>query len=118
MSELSTKQITELNAALEIISSELRLQIELATPATSTVVLDQSKVGRLSRMDAMQQQQMADSTLHQAKRRLKLVIKALKKIPENEYGLCELCDEAITFQRLQASPEVQLCLKCQSQQEQ
>ena len=66
----------------------------------------------------MQQQHMADSTLKQAKQRLRLVQKALNKMPDEEYGYCELCDDVIVFARLQVSPEAQLCLKCQSQQEQ
>ena len=118
MQNLSPKQIATLTAALELRLSELQEQIELAAPAASTVVLDQSKVGRLSRMDAMQQQHMADSTLQHTKQRLQLVRKALNKIPLEDYGYCELCDEPIAFARLQVSPEAALCLKCQSQQEQ
>ena len=118
MDNLNLGQITALAVDLEQLSSDLREQIELAKPAASTVVLDQSKVGRISRMDAMQQQHMADSTLQHAKKRLKLVSKALNKMFEDEYGFCELCDEMIAFARLQVNPEAQLCLKCQSQQEQ
>lgn len=118
MHSLKPKQITLLRETLKQLLAELLKQEELALPATSTVVLDQSKVGRLSRMDAMQQQHMADSTLQHTKQRLKLVQKALNKIAEEEYGFCELCDEDIDFARLQVSPEAQLCLKCQGQQEQ
>ena len=119
MQNLSPAKIAKLTTALEQRLAEILKQIELATPAASTVTLDQSKVGRLSRMDAMQQQHMADSTLQHSKQRLQLVQKALNKIRNNEdYGCCELCDEAIAFTRLQVSPEARLCLKCQSQQEQ
>lgn len=118
MNSLKPKQITILRTALESLLAELLQQEELALPAASTVVLDQSKVGRLSRMDAMQQQHMADSTLQHTKQRLKLVQKALNKMSDGEYGFCELCDEDIAFKRLQVSPESQLCLKCQGQQEQ
>ncbi|MBN4053499.1 TraR/DksA family transcriptional regulator [Haliea sp. AH-315-K21] len=118
MNSLNPEQIATLTAILEQLLSDLREQIELALPAAATVVLDQSKVGRLSRMDAMQQQHMADSTLQHAKKRLKLVQKALNKVPDEDYGYCEHCDEVIAFARLQISPEARLCLKCQSQQEQ
>jgi DnaK suppressor protein len=118
MQNLSPEQIATLASSLQQRLAELQQQIELAAPAASTVVLDQSKVGRLSRMDAMQQQHMADSTLQQSKRRLILVQKALAKINNDDYGYCELCDEIIAFARLQVNPEAALCLKCQSQQEQ
>lgn len=118
MNNLNSKQISALTAGLEQLSSDLHEQIELAKPAASSVILDQSKIGRLSRMDAMQQQHMADSTLQHTKEKLKLVTKALNKISEDKYGFCVLCDEIITFARLQVSPEAQLCLRCQSQKEQ
>lgn len=118
MDRLNSSQIAALKTSLERLNTNLKDQVELALPGASTVVLDQSKVGRLSRMDALQQQHMADSTLQQTKKQLKLVQKALNKISENDYGYCELCDEVISFARLQARPEAQLCLSCQSQQEQ
>ena len=118
MDSLNVEQIASLRATLEQLLTDLRKQVALASPATSTVVLNQSKVGRLSRMDALQQQHMANSTLQQAKKRLTLVQKALGKMSKEDYGYCERCDEVIAFARLQARPEAQLCLKCQSQQEQ
>lgn len=118
MAALSDKQIKNLKTLLQQKFSELKAQIELAKPGADTVVLDQSKVGRLSRMDALQQQHMADSTLQQAKRRLTLLQKALLKVDTDAYGLCALCEEEIVFSRLEVSPEAQLCIRCQSQQEQ
>lgn len=118
MDSLNASQIASLTSTLKQLLTDLREQVELASPAASTVILDQSKVGRLSRMDALQQQHMANSTLQQAKKRLKLVQKALNKMSDGDYGYCELCDEVIAFARLQARPEALLCLNCQSQQEQ
>lgn len=118
MDSLNASQIASLAASMELLLHDLHEQIELASAAASAVILDQSKVGRLSRMDAMQHQHMAESTLQQAKKRLKLIQQALNKISKEDYGYCELCDELITFARLQARPEARLCLKCQSQQEQ
>lgn len=43
--------------------------------------------------------------------------KALRKIDEGEYGLCEECDESISLKRLQARPEAQLCIQCKEAQE-
>jgi len=43
--------------------------------------------------------------------------KALRKIDDGEYGLCEECDESISLKRLQARPEAQLCIQCKEAQE-
>jgi DnaK suppressor protein len=43
--------------------------------------------------------------------------KALRKIDEGEYGLCEECDDPISLKRLQARPEAQLCIQCKEAQE-
>ena len=42
---------------------------------------------------------------------------ALKKIEENTFGICEICDEAIGKKRLEARPETSLCIKCKEDQE-
>ena len=76
--------------------------------------LDQTKVGRLSRMDAMQQQSMAQSTMRTIEKRLKLIAAALRRLDEGEYGYCEACDEDITPERLNIQPEAPFCISCQS----
>ena len=91
---------------------------ELLVPATSpdahTVELDQSRVGRLSRMDAMQQQSVALSTRQHSQLTLKKIEAALNAFVTGDYGYCRRCDEAIGFGRLQAKPESTLCLTCQA----
>jgi len=89
-------------------------QLEANSGAADTVTLDQSKVGRVSRMDAMQQQQMALSTRAKAKLRLQKVVAALNAIEQDEYGYCRRCDEDIGFPRLQAQPGTALCFNCQN----
>lgn len=43
--------------------------------------------------------------------------KALRKMDDNEYGLCEECDDNISLKRLEARPEAQLCIQCKEAQE-
>ena len=71
------------------------------------------QVGRVSRIDAMQQQSMAVSTRGKALLKLKKVQASLKAIESGDYGLCRQCDEAISFGRLNAQPQANLCLICQ-----
>ena len=117
MTGLTNTQVDMLNAKLISLQEELRAQYETAKPASNTVVLDQSKVGRLSRMDAMQQQKMAQSTLRNLTSRLILINKALEKMCSGDYGYCDECGEAIDPGRLEVQPEAPCCFACQSKQE-
>ncbi len=77
-----------------------------------TVTLDQQSVGRLSRMDAMQQQEMAKAT--QVRRnQLKLrIAAALARLDEGEFGFCIQCGDKIAAPRLDNDPTVATCLTC------
>lgn len=70
-------------------------------------------IGRLSRMDAIQQQQMILNAKKQLEVNLQLVEAALKRVEEGTYGICQLCEEEIEAKRLLAKPEAAFCLKCQ-----
>ena len=48
---------------------------------------------------------------------LKKIDKALKKLDEGEFGMCEECEEPISFKRLKARPETTLCINCKEDQE-
>ena len=117
MMALSKKQLSEFNTILSDLHRDLSAQVESGQAATDTVVLDQSKVGRLSRMDAMQQQKMAQSTLRNITSRLQLVNVALAKMNAGDYGFCDECGEVIDPGRLTVQPEAPCCFACQSQQE-
>ena len=77
-----------------------------------TVVLDQTSVGRLSRMDAMQQQAMAEATHRRRKARKGRITAALSRIEEGEFGFCVDCGEDIACARLDLDPTVPTCLTC------
>lgn len=80
--------------------------------AAATVKLDQTSVGRLSRMDAMQQQAMARSLGERATRSLQQIDAALRRCDENRYGMCLKCDEPIDPRRLELNPAVTRCMDC------
>jgi DnaK suppressor protein len=115
MEELTDAQAQELHTALLALKEQLEQQLQQAESAAEPVQLDQTLLGRVSRMDAMQQQSVALSTRGHASTTLKRVIAALNAHVEGEYGFCRRCDEPIGFGRLQAQPESSLCLQCQSQ---
>ena len=96
----------------------LEMRRELAEVATTgaqaaeAVALDQSKVGRLSRMDALQAQALAQATQARRATTSKLIDQALERIEAGTYGHCLDCDEAINPKRLDVDPTAQLCIRC------
>jgi len=76
------------------------------------VELDQQSVGRLSRMDAMQQQAMNMANEARRQHRRNLLVAALQRIDDGDFGFCVTCDEAIATGRLDIDPAVTLCVNC------
>ncbi len=76
------------------------------------VTLDQQSVGRLSRMDAMQQQAMAQATERQRLIDLQKIHAALKRVDTGDFGYCEKCGDEIAEERLKIDPAVAMCVKC------
>ncbi len=74
------------------------------------VTLDQTQQGRLSRMDALQQQAMAAETQRRRLRQLQMIDAALQRLDEGEYGYCAACGEAIEPNRLALDPAVAVCI--------
>ena len=115
MDQLTPKQTQELRSLLKSNKTRLEQQLRDAESATGVVTLDQSSVGRLSRMDAMQQQSMAVSTRAKAEASLRKTLKALRRMDAENFGYCDQCDEPIQFKRLKVQPQASHCLKCQDQ---
>lgn len=118
MEALEADEISFLQNELRKLEKELREQLKISEESAEVVQLDQTLVGRVSRMDAMQQQSMAVSTRAKAKLKLQKVLAALNSIEADDYGYCRQCDEAIGFPRLSAQPEAILCLRCQDKADQ
>ena len=72
--------------------------------AAQTVELDQTRVGRLSRMDAMQAQAMSQATNRRRTETLRSIEAALRRIERDEYGECDECGEFINVKRLEVDP--------------
>ncbi len=111
MDELTPDQVETLHAALEALKVELRAELERDTDSADIVDLDQP-MGRLSRMDALQQQKMAQAQRRRIRLRLGQIDQALVAVADDEYGDCRICGEPIGFRRLQVRPEAPLCIGC------
>ena len=99
------------NALMEKQEALLGLR-DTGEEAANIVELDQAKVGRLSRMDALQAQAMAAEANRRRDVELLRIESALKRIDEGIYGYCLKCDEEINPQRLKVDPGSPLCIDC------
>jgi DnaK suppressor protein len=76
------------------------------------VQLDQTSVGRLSRVDAIQFQSMALETDRRRQAELQQIKAALKRIDEDDFGECQFCGEYIKAKRLEIDPSATICIDC------
>ncbi|MGL1832074.1 TraR/DksA family transcriptional regulator [Rhodocyclaceae bacterium SMB388] len=88
-----------------------------AKQAAGTVVLDQSSVGRLSRMDAMQQQAMAQGIMTRLDVRRRKLQAALARVQSGEFGLCCQCGAELEAERLRHDPSAVFCADCMAERE-
>lgn len=103
---------TFFRARLEQLRTDLHALDEQSELSTQTVELDQSSVGRLSRMDALQAQQMSLEANRRRLAQLRGIELALARLDRDEYGLCDCCGEDIEPKRLQVNPLATRCLAC------
>lgn len=102
----------------QLIADELAVvstSLEQATDEASTVELDQTSVGRLSRMDALQQQAMAQERQQRLRQRQRQLLAAQDRVAQGAYGRCCECDEDIDPARLRQDPAVVFCMACQGE---
>lgn len=96
------------------IQQQLLGVVEIIDSGNSSIELDQSKVGRLSRMDAIQGHAMAQAADARHDEQLKQVTLTLQRLDDGEYGRCQECDEWIAEARLEADPTANYCINCAS----
>ena len=106
--------MTEDDARKRLVARQAELDAEDAANVDSrdTVELQQDSVGRLSRMDAMQQQAMAQATARRRHAERARIEAALARLEEGEWGWCTACGNAIAKKRLEHDPSVAQCVDC------
>ena len=90
----------------------LQNQANMNVNARDRITFDQQSVGRSSRMDAMQQQAMAQATANNRKQEIAAIHAALARIAAKEYNYCKKCSEEIPLKRLQIATRATRCLVC------
>ena len=114
---MSEVDISSLRMKLLDLRAELQVLAQTANASAQVVELDQARVGRLSRMYAMQAQAMSQATGRLRELMLKKITAALARMDEDDYGLCRSCDEPINPKRLEYDPTAILCVSCAERSE-
>ena len=114
---LSKTEIQQIRQVILQQMNQLKQQLSLSQESSKTVELDQALAGRVSRIDAIQQQKVAQAGLNRARIKTERLNQALKALDSEDFGYCLECGEAIKFARLLIKPESVYCIDCQSRLE-
>ncbi len=109
---MDAQNLGRFKGLLELKMGELTSLRKVSEQARAPVSLDQQSVGRVSRVDAMQQQAMAQAQERSRALELVQIEQALARIETQEYGYCLECDETIAPKRLEIDPAARLCIAC------
>ncbi len=112
LNDLDTQHFKE---ALHKLQSELLAVEQSGQEAAKTVELDQTAVGRVSRMDALQGQAIAKQSQQRRTVQLQRIEASLQRMEKGIFGLCLRCGEDINVKRLEFDPTAPLCIACASQ---
>jgi DnaK suppressor protein len=96
---------------LEEALHEVGKYLESSEDAAAAVAPDKG-LGRLSRMEAMQDQQLVMEMRRRKKRQLVEIKLAISRLEMGNYGTCVFCGKEISPERLEVAPEVQTCMSC------
>ena len=112
MSHLTEAQTAEFRAELERQLAKLEKSMTVTDVALKTVELDQGAVGRLSRMDSLQNQSLAKGLRERESVRLAMIQEALRRLDAGTYGVCTACSDPVAPERLYVFPESETCAHC------
>lgn len=112
MSDRTDLDLAAIRRALDAERKSLLEVSDAAADERRPVELDQQSVGRLSRMDALQVQAMAQAVEERRRGRLQLIEAALGRLDSGEYGFCTDCGEDIPAKRLEIDPTTTRCVDC------
>ena len=91
--------------------AELEAQLAAGKGDTEAIAPDKS-IGRLSRLDSMQMQQMALGMQSRMREEVKQLKDALQRINRGRYGTCDLCRQDIPIERLEFQLDATICIVC------
>lgn len=108
---MTDQQKEELQSIIEDKIHETEKEIEHLEELTKPIAPDNA-IGRLSRMDAINNKTINDAALRENRKKLKKLQRAKENSGKDKFGLCSKCGEEIAFGRLKFMPWTTRCVKC------
>ncbi len=103
-------------------SEDIKAKILEALEATEKAIIDYKEltkpispnnaIGRVSRMDAINNRSVNEASLRQAEIKLTNLKRALSKVDDDDFGVCLKCQNPIPLGRILIRPESFLCVNC------
>ena len=112
MSDKHAAGLAAVRSELEALRERVIAATEQGAEAARPVELDQTRVGRLSRMDALQGQEMARAAERRRDIELRKIDAALARLDSGDYGWCVSCGEEIAAERIRLDPAAPVCIDC------
>jgi DnaK suppressor protein len=111
-SPLPAERLEEIRTELLRTLGKLERSLKISGENGRARDLEQDTVGRLSRIDAIQNQGLMQNLEERERVQLRQVVDALRRIEEGSYGACSSCGGSIPFERLLVFPEALSCTAC------
>ena len=108
---MTTKERAELKETIQAKLVETQLKISALEEVTQPISPENS-IGRVSRMDAINNKSVAEAALRIARKQYTSLEIALTKIDSAEFGICMYCKKGIQPKRLMFMPESTKCVRC------
>lgn len=109
---MNEKKIAQFANLIRARLAQLDAENLLGQDGQSVVALDQQSVGRLSRMDALQNQAMAKAQHNRRNGETTRLHAALHRIDADKFGYCDDCGEEIATRRLEVDFAAVKCISC------
>lgn len=108
---MSNQEIETLKSIIEKELIKLQGKADELKSFTEPIAPD-SAIGRISRMDAINNKSVFDASLRNTQSRIKALQETLKIIHEPDFGRCTQCHGPIALERLKIRPDVRKCAPC------
>jgi DnaK suppressor protein len=108
---MTSERKTELELIIKSEIEKITLKLEDLKSFTEPVAPDNA-IGRISRMDAINNKTIFDASQRNLKNRMIQLEQSLKRIHDDDFGICIECRQSIPLERLKIRPEIRFCATC------
>lgn len=108
---MTTQELKELSTIIDEQMKNLRVEIAELEELTKPIPLD-SSIGRISRMDAINNKTINDAALRDKKKLLIRLERTIDRMDNSDFGKCLKCGSDIQFGRLRIMPHTTRCVNC------